>query len=419
MGKESEVKDTELYAALLGLGPPWVIREVRLDLAADRVDVWIEEAAGAKWGCPDCGRSVPLYDHAEERQWRHLDTCHCQTYLHARLPRVQCPEHGVRQVAASWAVPGSSFTVRMESRLIDTLKECDVTGVTRLTGTSWDEAWGMVEKAVARGLARKERRIPPYLCVDEKSFAKRHRYETLICDAERGTVEYVVEDRRQESLEAYYRQFTAQELAQVRAVAMDMWDPYVAATQAGVPGADDKIVFDKFHVLRTVNEAVDKVRRQEHKMLQASGDERLKGTKHLWLANEENVPEWRRAEFQAVKGENLKTGRAWAIKESLRTFWSYRCPQRAADYFRHWYFWATHSRLAPVVSAAKTLHVHLRNILTYFRHRLTNATAEGLNSKIQMVKEMACGFRNREHYKTAIYFHCGGLDLYPRLEASP
>jgi len=135
LGKESAVKDTELYAALLGLRPPWGIREVRLDLAADRVDVWIEEATGAKWGCPECGRAAPLYDHAEERQWRHLDTCHCQTYLYARLPRVQCPEHGIRQVAASWTGPGTHVTLGMESHLIDTLKECDVTGATRLTGT--------------------------------------------------------------------------------------------------------------------------------------------------------------------------------------------------------------------------------------------------------------------------------------------
>ena len=410
------MKDTELYTALLRLGASWVVREVRLEVAAERVDVWIEEAAGARWCCPECGEAAPVYDHAEEREWRHLDTCECRTYLHARLPRVECREHGVRQVQALWASPGSQFSLKMESRLIDTLRECDVTGATRLTGTSWDEAWGAVEKAVARGWARKERRIPPYLCVDEKSFAKHHRYETVIGDAQRGTVEYVVEERSQESLEAYYHQFTAEELAQVRAVAMDMWDPYVAATRACVPGAEKKIVFDKFHVLRTVSEAVDKVRRQEHKVLKAEGDEGLKGTKHLWLANEENVPEWRRAEFEAVKGENLKTSHAWAIKESLRTFWTLD-PGAAADYFRRWYFWATHSRLVPVVKAAKTLHTHLANILTYFQHHVTNATAEGLNSKIQMVKEMACGFRNRQHYKTAIYFHCGGLDLYPRVEA--
>lgn len=407
------MKDTELYTALLRLHYPWQVREVKLDVRAERVDVWVEGAPAAKWSCPECGTTAPIYDHAEEREWRHLDTCDCKTYLHARLPRVKCPDHGVRQVKPTWAKPGAQFTLLFESRVIDTLRECDVTGTTRLTGTTWDEAWGIMEKAVKRGLARKQRRVPQYLSVDEKSFAKRHRYETLICDRQRGTVEYVVDDRQQQSLEQYYRQFTAEELADVKAVAMDMWDPYIAATKAYVPGAVEKIVFDKFHVVRIVTEAVDKVRRQEHKLLMAQGDGRLKGTKHLWLANEENVPEWRKAEFQLVKATNLKTGRAWAIKESLRKFWSFRYPKRAADYFRRWYFWATHSRLPAIVSAAKTFNSHLANVLTYFKHRISNATAEGLNSKIQMIKEMACGFRNREHYKTAIYFHCSGLDLYP------
>jgi len=167
-----------------------------------------------------------------------------------------------------------------------------------------------------------------------------------------------------------------------------------------------------------VTDAVDKIRRQEHKLLTAEGDDRLKDTKHWWLANEENVPEYFRPAFEAVKASELKTSRAWAIKESLRHFWDYHYPQRAFNYFRRWYFWATHSKLPHMIEAARTLNRHLTNIMTYFRHRITNATAEGLNSKIQMVKEMACGFRNREHYKTAIYFHCGGLDLYPRLEVS-
>jgi len=408
------VKDTELYAALLKLRHPWRVREVKLDLAEERVDVWLEHAEGEKWTCPECGKVAPVYDHAEERQWRHLDTCECQTFLHARLPRVNCPSHGIRQIRPAWANPGSQFSLGFEMLLIHTLKECDITGTSRLTATSWDEAWTIMRKAVERGMARKERRLPRYLSIDEKAFAKRHRYETLVCDRERGTVEYVTDDRQQESLERYYGQFTATELAEIQAIAMDMWDPYIAATQAKVPGAADKIVFDKFHVVRTVTQAVDKVRRQEHKLLKENGDERLTGTKHLWLANEENIPEWRRSEFAAIKGANLRTGRAWAIKESLRRFWTYHYPKRASDFFRRWYFWATHSRLPPMISAAKTLRRHLPNIMTYFRHRISNATAEGLNSKIQMVKEMACGFRNREHYKIAIYFHCGGLDLYPR-----
>ena len=403
-----------MYNALLGLRHPWRVREVKLDLAGDRVDVWVEEIARAVWECPECRKKAPLYDHAQERVWRHLNTCHCQTYLHARLVRVKCPEHGVRQVPAPWACPGSQFTLRCESWLIDTLKECDVTGVTRLTGTSWDEAWGIVHSAVERGLARKERRIPQYIGVDEKAFAKRHRTRLWSAISRRARWSMSWRTGRRRVWSATTASSRTEELAGVKAVAMDMWDPYIAATKKHLAQAEDKIMFDHFHVTRTVTQAVDHVRRQEHKVLMGQGEEQLKGTHLLWLANLENVPEWRRAEFQAVRGLNLKTGRAWAIKESLRRFWTYGYAKNAREYFRRWYFWATHSRLAPIIKAAKTLHRHLPNILTYFKHYISNATAEGLNSKIQMVKQMACGFRNREHYRTAIYFHCGGLDLYPR-----
>jgi len=304
----------------------------------------------------------------------------------------------------------------MECKVIDTLKECDVTGCCRLTGVSWDQGWNIVEKAVKRGRERKTLRLPERMSIDEKSFAKRHNYETLVCDLDAGTVEYVADDRTQESLEKYFTQFSEEERKQVKAMAMDMWEPYILATKAWIPEAEKKIVFDRYHVIRLVSDAVDKIRRQEHKTLMAQGDERLKGTKYLWLANEENIPEWRHEEFDSVRKLNLRTGKAWAIKEALRNFWHYTYTKCAEKFFNRWYYWATHSRLAPIIKAAKTLKDHLANILTYFKHRITNATAEGLNSKIQMVKEMACGFRNREHYKLAIYFHCGGLDLYPRFQ---
>lgn len=404
----------ELYAALLDIRYPWRVDKVALDIKKNRVDVWIKEVKGVIWKCPHCGERGPLHDHAQERSWRHLDTCQCQTFIHCRLPRVNCPVHGVQQVPAFWAEPGGRFTLAFESRGIHTLKECNISGAERLLQVGWDGIWGLLERAVTRGLKRKERRIPAYLSIDEKSFAKRHKYETLVCDQQKGTVEYVVDDRTQESLEDYYRLFSEEECRSVQAVAMDMWEPYILATQQCLPQAD--IVFDRFHVVRQVSEAVDKVRRQEHQRLKEQGDETLKGTRHLWLANQENIPDWRQEEFADLRKVELKTGRAWALKESLRPFWDYTYPKRAETFFNKWYYWATHSRLGPVVKAAKTLKSHLPNILTFFKHRITNAVAEGLNSKIQMVKQMACGFRNREHYKTAIYFHCGGLDLYPRLE---
>lgn len=406
--------DTELFAKLLRTAPPWRVTRVSVDVAAERVDVWVEETPGTKFPCAVCRAPAPVYDHTPAQVWRHLDTCPCQTYVHARLPRTACPVDGVRQVPAPWAEARSEYTRPFETRIIDTCQECDVTGVRRLLRTSWDATWGVLERAVARGLARKPRRVPAHLGVDEKAVRKGHHYESLVVDLDGGTVEAVVDDRTQASLEAYYRQFTPEELASIEAIAMDMGEPYVLATQACVPDAAKKIVFDKYHATRSVTAAVDKVRRQEHKALQAQDDLRLKGTKPLWLWNEENVPAWRRAEFETVKHAELQTSRAWAIKEALRSFWDYVYPKCAKKYFTAWYFWATHSRLAPIIEAAKTLQRHLPNLLTYFKHWITNATTEGINSKIQTLKLMACGYRNREHYKTAILFHCGGLDLYPR-----
>ena len=407
------MRDTEFYEALLGVSDPWRVTKVYLDSSAGRVDVWIEDRSGVKWKCPECKEKASVYDHSEERVWRHLNTCQFGTYIHACLPRIKW-SIAVRQILAPWAESGSRFTLLYENWVIDTLKECDVTGANRLTGTSWYEAWNIMEKAVARGLSRKDDSVPEYLGIDEKSFAKRHRYETLVCDLSGGTVECVFEDRGQDSLEGYYGQFSKEELSGIKAIAMDMWDPYIAATKDLVPGAETKIVFDRFHVIRQITEALDQVRRQEHKVLMARGEEWLKGTKHLWLMNEENIPDWRKPEFDEIRKMKLKTGKAWAIKESLRHFWHYAYPKNAEKYFKRWYFWATHSRLKPMIKAAKTLKSHLSNILTYFKHPITNAVTEGLNSKIQTVKHMACGFRNRDHYRKTILFHCGGLDLYAR-----
>jgi transposase len=406
------MQDTELYEKLLGVKSPWKVTKVKLDTDAGRVDVWIEDTPGTKWDCPECKVKASVYDHSEERVWRHLDTCQFGTYIHARIPRVKCTAHGIKQISVPWAEHGSRFTLLFENKVIDTLKECDVTGANRLTGTTWSEAWNVMEKAIERGLKRKKVSVPEYIGIDEKSFAKRHKYETLVCNLRTGTVECVLDERDQESLESYYSQFDTEDLAVIKAIAMDMWDPYIAATRNFVPDAGSKIVFDRFHVIRYVTDALDKVRRQEHKQLMKNGEEWLKGTKHLWLMNEERIPDWRKPEFDEIRKMKLKTSRAWAIKESLRHFWDYSYPKSAERFFKRWYFWASHSRLKPMIEAARTLKSHMPNILTYFKHRITNAVVEGLNSKIQTVKLMACGFRNREHYRKAILFHCGGLDLY-------
>jgi transposase len=409
------MRDSELYRQILGLEAPWSVTSVDLNVEKERVDVWVGHKPGKLWPCPKCQRQLPCRDHAAERVWRHLDTCQFRTFLHARIPRVECPEHGILQVKVPWAEARSRFTILMERMVIDVLRECStVEGARRILRLSWDEVWGVMSKAVVRGQARKEERVIAFLGVDEKAFRKGHKYMTVVCDLERATVEYVAEDRKADSLTGFWKNLSKKQLKGIKAVAMDMWVPYFNSTIVNVPDAVRKIVFDRFHVMGHMVKAVDTVRKREHRSLWSTGNEILKGTKYLWLYSEENLPDRRRPAFEALKGMELKVGRAWAIKESLRQLWNYVSSGWALRFFKKWYFWATHSHLEPVAKVARMLDAHLKNILTYCRHQVTNAVAEGLNSKIMSIKRRAGGYRNPEHFKTAIYFFCGGLDLYPR-----
>ena len=285
------MRDIAFFSRLLTLEKPWRVERVSLDTQERSIDVQLVHRRNASFSCPECGRRAPLYDHAPSRSWRHLDHGDCLTWLHAQIPRVDCPVHGIRRGHVPWALPGARFTTAFERHAIDVLLEADILGSTRLLRISWDEAWHIMERAVERGLRAKPRRIIAHLGVNEKAVAKRHRYVTLVCDLDRGTVEYVADDRKRSSLDAYYQSLSEEQLAGIEAVAMDMWEPFIASTAAHVPDGRSKIVFDRFHIMKHMTDAVDRVRKAEHRRLQAEGDETLKRTKYLWLYSEENLPE--------------------------------------------------------------------------------------------------------------------------------
>jgi transposase len=405
------MRDVELYRALLGLTAPWTVADVDVDLKGQRVVVRVEAGPGP-YPCPECGTPTGRYD-SKRRRWRHLDTMQFTTWIEADVPRVDCQAHGVKQVRVPWAEPGSQFTALFERLAIDLLRECSITGAVGLLRISWDEGWRIKARAVTRGLARQAPEVVGRIRVDEKAIAKRHRYVTIVADLERSRVLYLADDRKQESLDGFWPTLTPAQRDGISAVAMDMWEPYVQSTRAHLPGANDKIVFDKFHVVKHLHDAVDKVRRGEHRLLRRGGDERLTGSKYLWLRRPEHMTEAQRAAFRALQREDLQVGRAWALKERFRTFWEYRYLGAARTFFSRWFWRATHSRLKPMAAVAKLIQRHLPNLLTYLRHQLTNAGLEGVNAVIQWVKKTARGFRNAEDFKTAIYFHCGGPDLYP------
>lgn len=405
--------DRELYGHVLGLEEPWRVDRIELDMGQERVDIWVEHKENLRWPCPECGELFSVYDHGAKRVWRHLDTCQFKTYLHARIPRVKCKVHGVKQVKVSWAEVRSRFTVLFERLAVMVLKETNIERAARVLGVSWDEAWNIMERAVKRGRKRKKQKAIKKMGVDEKSLGKGHSYFTLVNDLEAGTVDYISDDRRKESLDEYFSLLSASERGEIEAIATDIWDPYLASIREQVPGSEEKLVFDRYHLMTHLVKAVDTVHKQEHRELKREGQEVLTWTKYLWLYSWENLPAKKRQLFFSLKNKPLRTARAWALKESLRELWSYHSRGWAEKHFYSWYAWAIRSRLEPVKQVASMFRKHLPNILTYLKHRITNAVSEGLNSAIQTVKKMARGFRNREHFKIAIYFHCGGLDLYP------
>jgi transposase len=381
------MRDIDVFTKLLRLERPWSVEQVVLNPDDESVEVFVHHRKNARFGCPKCDAVLRLRDHKPPRRWRHLDHGSWKTWVYARIPRVCCLFHGLRQVHLPWALPGSRFTCEFERHAIDTLLEADVLGASRLLRLNWHETWGVMERAVARGLKAKRRRVIPYLGVDEKAIAKGHRYVTLVSDLDRGTIEFIAFDRKKSSLDGFYQSLSKKQLAGIRAVAMDMWEPFFSSTTQYVPDAHSKIVFDRFHIMKHMLEAVDTVRKIEHRRLMADDNDTLKSTKYFWFFSQENFPEKHAERFAHLKRLHLKTGRAWAIKESLRDLWNYQRKGWARRHWQSWYNWATRSGLAPVVKVARMIKSHLANVLTYCDHRITNATVEGLNSKIQTVKK--------------------------------
>lgn len=406
------MRDLELYERILGLRAPWVVEAVDLHDEAEEVVIRVGLKGSVVLVCPECGKPMPGYDR-RRRRWRHLDTCQYQTLIEAEVPRGCCEQCGVKQIGVPWAEDRSRFTALFERMAIDWLKTASQAAVARRLGLSWDEAHGIMARAVARGLRRRRAGTFKRIGVDETSFQKRHEYVTVICDLDGKRVLEVADDRKKESLDGFYRSLSAEQREGLETVVIDMWEPYIRSTLEHVPGAEEKLVFDKFHVAQLLNKAVDQVRRREAKALGAEGDDRLKRTRYLWLRHPDRMSRSAWRDFQSLRDSNLKTARAWALKETAMALWDYTYPGSARKHFDRWHAWAVRSRLEPMQRAARTLKKHLANILTYLKHRVTAALAESLNSKIQWIKYTAHGFHSRGSFRTAILFHCGGLDLYP------
>ena len=407
------MNDTKLYEQILGIEEPWYVKAVTLKVAEESIELEVE-CKETLWGCPQCGQRMHKHDQ-ERRRWRHLDSCQFKTYVVSNVPRVKCPDHGTQMVRVPWAEARGRFSTRFERLAIDLLKDCSTAAACKILRISWDEADGIKQRAIDRGLKRRTVEPLKRLCIDEKAVGWGHQYMTIIscADEDKARVLAVEEDRKEKSLNRFWQSLTPEQRAGIETVAMDMWEAFYTSTVKYVPNAVNKIVYDNFHIAKYMNKAVDEVRRSEYFNLKGDEQQSLKGTRQLWLYGLENLPGKWASRFTALRDVATKTARAWKVKELLRSFWDCQGVDEATAFFKDWCKEAMATRLEPVKKVVKLLKRHWTNIATYFRYGLSNAHAEGINSRIQQLIQQACGYRNRERFKRDVLFHLGGLDLYP------
>jgi len=407
------MRDIELFSQLLGLTHPWELKEIEPDLSGKKITLKIEYPEGARGICPECKQECPLYDRNELKRWRHLDTMQFETLIECRVPRSNCKAHGIKTIEVPWAGKRSQFTLLFERFAVEVLlHSSSKTGAMGILRLSWDEVDHIQKKAVERGIKRRseENKEIERIGIDEKSFLKGQSYISIVHNFDTGHIIEVAKGRDEAAARELLGSIPEEQRKSIKACAMDMWLPFLNAFSFMFPNS--AIVHDKFHVSKYLNEAVDKVRKRENKKLLKEGYDLLKGTKYLWLKDISNFCEDEKWDFDILKSANLEVGRAWTIKENFRHFWDYKSESWAIKFFKSWFFWATHSKLEPVIKCAHTIKRHFDGILNYIKNKITNSKAEGLNSKIQAIKYASRGFRNFENYRTAILFHCGGFKLY-------
>ena len=405
----------EFYNHLLGVETPWSVVSIQRDSQSRVVTAMVEYKDGEPLTCPECLKPGKLHDH-RVRTWRHLDSCNHQTLIKANVPRIKCLEHGVKQIPVLWAEKNSRFTLEFESTVILWLKEDPISTVACNFGLTWDQVDGIMARAVRRGLARREKTNPANIGIDETSFQKRHEYVTVLLDKDNDVIIDILDDRKAETLKNWFKTQEMSDLSGVESISMDMWDPFINAVKDNFENAAEIINFDRFHVAQYFGKAVDKIRAEENRMFIASqGTSPLYKSRFQWLKNSGRTDNraGKRKKFLTITRMNLKTARAWRIKEAAAMLWDYSYLGVAEKKWKELLYWISHCRLDPMIKVGKMIRKYFWGILNAIRLKANNSMLEAKNNRIQRIKKIACGFRNRKRFKNAIMFHLGGLDLFP------
>lgn len=395
-----------LFGLALGITPPWHVKVAEFSADSGQLDLYLDFKRGARFSCPSCGAvGAKPYDTTEDT-WRHMNFFQYKTYLHARVPRVECPQGcGVKLVAVAWARPDSGFTQLFEAYLMILLREMPVATVAELVGEHDTRLWRVLHHYVEHARTQEDFSDVQKVGVDETSSRRGHRYITVFADLEKAKVIFATEGKDAQVVAAFKRDLEAHkgQAERVQEVCCDMSPAFIAGFEDSFPTA--QLTFDKFHVTKVLNDAVDQVRREEQRQRPE-----LNKSRYLWLTNPSNLKQRQKIALDSLTRMNLKTARAYQLRLTFQEFWA-RPQDEAESFLRKWFFWATHSRLEPMRNAAWTIRRHWQGILRWFTSRINNGILEAINGLIQATKARARGYRSNRNLIAMTYLIAGKLRL--------
>ncbi|RQW70848.1 ISL3 family transposase [Halomonas sp. YLB-10] len=399
---------TQILTLGLGLEAPWMLKDQHLNTSVSphRLDLYVEAERGSLYPCPECGKACPAHDFSD-KTWRHLNFFQHHCYLHARVPRTKCPEHGVKRIEVPWARPGSDFTLLFEQAAMSLVKEMPVLAVSRQLEISDKRLWRIVHHYVGRMLGGLDLASVATVGVDETASRRGHRYVTVFLDMQRKQepVIFAVPGHGKDAIKAFSAFLAAHgdDTDNVVEVVCDMSQAFLSGVAEHLPKAD--ITVDWFHIVQTFTKRLDEVRKKERR--ERGHPKSLRWALLKSLDNENLTPK-QLAALQELVADQSATADAWVIKEKLR--WIQKAPTpraarwRITNYLKVMKAAVTEKPLLkPMGKALATLERHADAVVRRWISGLTNARLEGMNGLFQAARSRARGYRNEANFITMIY----------------
>jgi transposase len=403
------MRGLELFQRALGLAEPWEVVDVQFDSERRRLDLRIDFPKGARFVCPECGRAGCEVHDTEEKTWRHLDFFEHQAYLTARVPRVRCPEHNVRQVEVPWARERSGFTLLFEALVMALVKEMPVAPLAGLIGEHDMRIWRIVHHYVDQAVEAQDLSGMSRAGIDETSSQRGQRYVSVFADLDERRAVYVTEGRDQGTVQEFscFLETHAGDPDNIGEVCQDMSEAYLVGTLKHLPAAE--ITFDRYHIRQHLSKAIDEVRRAEAKQHKGL----LKNTRYLWLKHPANLTTKQHDWLDELLAQPLLTARVYEQVLKFDTFYELEDPDAAEEYLRRWIAEVKASEIEPLIKFAEMLEEYWLGVTRWHRSRVSNGLLEGLNSLIQAAKRRARGYRTNRNYIAMIYLVAGKLTPGP------